>query len=43
MFIHISFFNYSLMMFTQSRLSLYDLMNCSTPGFPVLHCLSEFA
>ena len=25
------------------RLTLCDSMNCSTPVFPVLHCLSEFA
>ena len=24
-------------------LTLCDLMDCSTPGFPVLHCLPEFA
>ena len=24
-------------------LTLYDPMNCSMPGFPVLHCLPEFA
>ena len=23
--------------------TLRDLMNCGTPGFPVLHCLLEFA
>ena len=27
----------------QSCLTLYDPMDCSTPGFPVLHCLLEFA
>ena len=27
---------------TQSCLSLCKLMDCSTPGFPVLHCLLEF-
>ena len=27
----------------QSCLSLCDPMDCSTPGFPVLHCLLEFA
>ena len=27
---------------TQSRLTLCDLMNCSTPGFPVHHQLPEF-
>ena len=27
----------------QSRPALCDLMNCSTPGFPVLHCLLECA
>ena len=28
---------------TKSYASLCDPMDCSTPGFPVLHCLSEFA
>ena len=28
---------------TQSCPTLYDLMNCSTPGFPVFHHLSELA
>ena len=28
---------------TQSCLTLCDLMDCSTPGFPVLHHLLEFA
>ena len=23
--------------------TLYDLMYCITPGFPILHCLLEFA
>ena len=23
--------------------AVYDPMNCSTPAFPVLHCLPEFA
>ena len=27
----------------QSCLTLWDPMNCSTPGFPILHCLPEFA
>ena len=27
----------------QSCLTLYDPMDCSTPGFPVLPCLPEFA
>ena len=27
----------------QSCLTLCDPMDCSTPGFPVLHCLPEFA
>ena len=27
----------------QSCLTLYDPMDCSMPGFPVLHCLLEFA
>ena len=25
-----------------SHVLLWDLMNCSTPGFPILHCLLEF-
>ena len=29
--------------FAQSCLTLCDPMDCSTPGFPVLHYLSEFA
>ena len=29
--------------FSRSVLSLCDPMNCSTPGFPVLHYLPEFA
>ena len=28
---------------TQSCPTLHNPMNCSTPGFPVLHCLLEFA
>ena len=28
---------------TKSCLTLCDLMDCSTPGLPVLHCLPEFA
>ena len=28
---------------TKSCLTLCDPMDCSTPGFPVLHCLLEFA
>ena len=28
---------------TQSGLTLCNPMNCSTPGFPVLHYLPEFA
>ena len=28
---------------TKSCLTLWDPMNCSTPGFPVLYCLPEFA
>ena len=27
---------------TKSCLTLWDPMDCSTPGFPVLHCFSEF-
>ena len=27
---------------TKSCLTLFSLMDCSTPGFPVPHCLSEF-
>ena len=26
----------------ESYLTVHDLMDCSTPGFPVLHCLLEF-
>ena len=26
-----------------SHIQLCDPVDCSTPGFPVLHCLSEFA
>ena len=29
--------------FTESGQTLCDPMNCSTPGFPVFHCLPEFA
>ena len=32
-----------LSLFSQSCLTLCDPMDCSTPGFPVLHCLLEFA
>ena len=28
---------------TKSRLTLCNPMDCSTPGFPVVHCLLEFA
>ena len=28
---------------TKSRVTLCNPMDCSTPGFPVLHCLPEFA
>ena len=28
---------------TKSYLTLCEPMNCSTPGFPVFHCLPEFA
>ena len=28
---------------TKSRLTLCNPMDCSTPGFPVIHCLLEFA
>ena len=28
---------------TESCPTLWDAMDCSTPGFPVLHCLLEFA
>ena len=28
---------------TVSRPTLCDPVDCSTPGFPVLHCLLEFA
>ena len=34
----------SLLLFSHSVcLTLCDPMDCSTPGFPVLHCLPEFA
>ena len=29
--------------FVQVFWTLYDAIDCSTPGFPVLHCLSELA
>ena len=32
-----------LLLFTQSCLTLHDPMDCTMPGFPVLHQLSEFA
>ena len=32
-----------LLLFTKSRLTVYDPVDCSTPGFPVLHHLPEFA
>ena len=32
-----------VVVFTQSRLTLCDPMDCSMPGFPVLHHLLEFA
>ena len=28
---------------TQSCMTLLDPMDCSTPDFPVLHCLREYA
>ena len=34
---------YCLLLFSQSRPTLCNRMDYSTPGFPVLHCLSEFA
>ena len=34
---------YFLLLFSCSCLTLFDPMDCSTPGFPVLHCLPEFA
>jgi len=34
---------YSCCLVTESCLTLCDPMDCSTPGFPVLHCLLEFA
>ena len=27
----------------KSCVTLFDPMDCSTPGFPVLHCLLDFA
>ena len=35
--------SYYLCLVTQSCLTLCDLMECSTPGFPVLHRVPEFA
>ena len=32
-----------LLLFTQSCLTLHDPMDCTMPGFPVLHQLLEFA
>ena len=32
-----------ILLFTQSCLTLFNPMDCSTPGFPVLHQLLEFA
>ena len=45
---YIIFFNsssYLIVVFVQalSRVQLCDPMVCSMPGFPVLHCLPEFA
>ena len=37
---HLFFFSHSV---AKSRLTLCDSMDCSTPGFPVLHCLPGFA
>ena len=28
---------------TKSRLTIWDPMDCSMSGFPILHCLPEFA
>ena len=32
-----------LLLVAQSWPTLYDLMDYNTPGFPVCHCLPEFA
>ena len=32
-----------LLLFSCCHVTLCDPMDCSTPGFPVLHCLLEFA
>ena len=41
----VSWFNISFIVVVQSLSCVWlcDLMDCSTPGFPVFHCLSEFA
>ena len=36
-------FNTELFLFSQTCLTLCDPMDCSMPGFPVLHKLLEFA
>ena len=40
---HIYIINYYCCSVTQSYLTLWDPMDCSTPGFPVLHHLLESA
>ena len=36
-------FPYLVLLFSRSVMSLCNPMDCSMPGFPVLHCLPEFA
>ena len=43
LFILLIYFFFCCCSFAQSCLTLCDPMDCSTPGFPVLHCLPEFA
>ena len=40
---HVNFFCCCCCLVTKSCLTLCDSMDCSMPGFPVLHCLPEFA
>ena len=44
--VFILFFNFTILYWfchMSSSVQLCDPMDCSTPGFPVLHCLPEFA
>ena len=43
LFLQIPAHQQALLLFTQSCLTLYDPMDCSTPGSPVLHHFPEFA